>query len=192
MTIFLILVAVLVVLLIVPVELQFDGRWPSSKPNVVKVVWCFGLVSVAVPLSTRRANKQADSENPRKVTGRDKDPFPVGRLLAQRQFRVRVYRFFSSIWRAVEKRDVRIRLRLGAADPADTGHLWAILGPLSGWLHSLKNCSIALVPDFDHAVVEGVASGRLGFSPARILAPAIAFLCSPVLWCSVSRAKAKS
>lgn len=192
MTALLILVAVLIVLLVIPVELEFAAQWPSQDPVSVRVYWCFGLISSKTSLATGwDAKSKAAKGSEKKVSG-SSGALKVRKLFGQRRFRVRVYHLVSSVWRAVRKRDVNIHFRLGAGDPAETGRLWAILGPLSGWLQAQRSCTIALVPDFDNAVFEGGASGRLGFAPVRLLAPVIAFVCSPVLWRSIARARAKS
>ena len=192
MTALVILVAVLIILLAIPVELEFAAQWPSQAPVRVRVHWCFGLVSSKTSLATGWDAKPKAAKGSERKGRRSSGALKVRKLFAQRRFRVRAYHLVKSLWRAVKKRDVNIRLRLGAGDPAETGRLWAILGPLSGGLQAQRSCTIALVPDFDHAIFEGNASGRLGFSPVRLLAPAIAFVCSPVLWRSIARARAKS
>ena len=43
-----------------------------------------------------------------------------------------IVRSLSDVWRAIYKKDVRLLVRMGLGDPAETGQLWVVLGPLSG------------------------------------------------------------
>lgn len=189
MTIVALVLATLLVVLLIPVQLSFAARWPSEQPNKIAVRWCFGLIRHEKTLPAGDRPTQSASKGRAKRTTPDRKPFPVAALVAQRRFRARLYRLASRLWHAIDKDAIRVSVRVGTGDPAETGRLWAIVGPLSGWLQTLESYQIDVLPDFDRPVVEGTASGTLGFAPLRLLAPLVAFACSPALWQSVARAR---
>jgi len=88
--------------------------------------------------------------------------------------RARAVRFARSVLRALRPRDVRIRARIGLDDPADTGRLWAVLGPLGAQLRNVE-----LEPDFREAALRFRAVARVRLVPLRLLALTVAFALSP-------------
>jgi hypothetical protein len=69
-------------------------------------------------------------------------------------------------------------MRLGLGDPADTGRLWAVVGPLSA-AAQLRNAELRIEPEFADPVLELRADGRVLLVPLRFLIVAIAFALSP-------------
>lgn len=88
--------------------------------------------------------------------------------IRQPAFRRRILRFVSDVWHAIHKKNVRLLLRLGLGDPADTGQLWAVLGPLSGMLARLRDIRIAIEPDFLDSRLEVDSSGTIRMIPLRL------------------------
>ena len=81
--------------------------------------------------------------------------------------------------RAVRVHQLRLRVRLGLDDPADTGRLWAFMGPLAAAAHRSSGVQIRLEPDFTEATLAFEASGRLSVVPLRMLALVLGFALSP-------------
>jgi hypothetical protein len=61
-------------------------------------------------------------------------------------------------------------------DPADTGRLWAVLGPLGSLLSSRD---VVLEPSFDEVCLRFRAAAQLRFVPLQLLFSSSAFLLSP-------------
>ena len=70
-------------------------------------------------------------------------------------------------------------MRLGLGDPADTGRLWAIVGPLSVAAQGIRSARVRVEPAFMEAVLEFDARGRMRLVPVQFLALAIGFALSP-------------
>jgi len=87
---------------------------------------------------------------------------------------------------------VVLNLRVGLGDPADTGQLWAVLGPVAGALAMFEGASIRLLPDFAAAVVELQGSGRLRIVPLEIVSLAAGALLSPPMWQGMLRMRRAS
>lgn len=69
--------------------------------------------------------------------------------------------------------DLHVHVRLGLGDPADTGRLWAVLGPLGAMLASLRRADVAIEPDFIEPVLDLDARGRLVLVPLRLMWPLV-------------------
>lgn len=183
----LIFLSVVILLLAIPVEVQFAVVWPGTANNEIAVTWAFDLVRAKVPAGNTRAAPGRDPRlERRRKTGRSPSigDRSSGMLaaLAQRPFRRRILRFAGDLWRSFEKKDLRFRTRIGLGDPADTGQLWAVLGPVSGLLASLNGGSVVVEPDFLDATLEFDGSGRIRFVPLRVIAVAGGLLVSPSFW----------
>lgn len=178
----LIFLLVVIALLAIPVALEFSVEWPDSAQNEIVLVWALGLVRARIRTSGSEKASTADDVPPeRKKGGRGKS---TGVLAAvrQRPFRRRVYRFVGDLWRAIIKERMHVRARVGLGDPADTGQLWAVVGPVSGMLTGVKGVSVAIEPDFVNATFEIDGSGRLQFVPLQVIAISMGLLGSPAIW----------
>ena len=69
-------------------------------------------------------------------------------------------------------------MRLGLGDPADTGRLWAVVGPVNAIARS-RGADIRIEPDFLEPVLEIQADGHVAIVPLRILLLATGFVLSP-------------
>lgn len=147
--------------------------------------WLFGLVR----LKLAPAGIWQPSSKPKQVEGPAKPglkrlrtnlrPFAA---LRQKPFRQRMLRFVRETWRAFRKHDVCLRIRIGLGDPAETGQLWALFGPLSGLLANIESASVELEPEFNDAVFELDSSGKISVIPLQLVYLALGLLCSPSFW----------
>ncbi|MDJ0779798.1 MAG: DUF2953 domain-containing protein [Gammaproteobacteria bacterium] len=181
----LIILLLLLALLAVPVSLDYRFSWQRKLEGRAVLRWLFGLVRVQLlPCAERQpfppqVPPAGPSVEQAKTSGEKYNPLPA---LRQKDFRQRLLRFARDLWRALHKRDLRLRVRIGLGDPADTGQLWALCGPLSGWLQTVEDASIELEPEFMDAVFEVDSSGRLSVIPLRLLYLALGLLVSPPFW----------
>lgn len=114
-------------------------------------------------------------------------------MLGQPAFRRRVLRLIGDLVRATRPRELRVRARLGLGDPADTGRLWAVVGPLSAAARSLRDADVSIEPEFIEPALELDVRGRVRLVPLRLLGLAIAFALSPPsirAWRSLSQGHA--
>lgn len=185
------LVGVVVLLLAVPVHVAFTARGLDDLKARVTVRWLFGLVRVAhvSPSSGPPARRSgAGSETlpgaRARPMGRSRPDRDRGRtrwlaVLRQPAFRRRVWQLLKDLVAATHPRGLRLWLRLGLGDPADTGRLWAVLGPVSALAQQLRHAEMHLEPAFVDAVFEFDAAGRLRVVPLQVLALGVAFALSP-------------
>ena len=176
------LLGLVLLLLAVPVDVEFRLAGIEPFSGQLGVRWLFGLVRFRVPVPrarkpTPRPEAKAKAARARarpKARGRHRN---VLAALRQAAFRRRVYRLTGDLVRAIHLHRLRLFMRVGLGDPADTGRLWAVLGPLSAV--ALRNAELRIEPEFVEPVLEFKADGRLLLVPLRFLILAIALALSP-------------
>lgn len=180
-----IFLSLVVILLAMPVTLTYQFSWKETPTADLRLIWAFGLVRA--DLSPDRAKPKPDKPEAahqkaarRGKPARKKTDFMAA--IRQPAFRRRILRFVSDVWHAIHKKNVRLLLRLGLGDPADTGQLWAVLGPLSGMLARLRDIRIAIEPDFLDSRLEVDSSGTIRIIPLRLAIIVLGLLFSPPIW----------
>jgi hypothetical protein len=151
--------------------------------------WLFGLVRIQLPSSasttTDRAQETVKITEPKKLqASRKANPMIA---LRQKAFRQRLFRLIGDLWRAVHKQHVMLRIRIGLGDPADTGQLWALVGPLSGMLATIQDAMIEIEPEFIDSVFELDSSGKIRIVPLQLLYLTFGLLLSPVFWRGINQ-----
>jgi hypothetical protein len=80
---------------------------------------------------------------------------------------------------ATHPQGLKIRAALGLEDPADTGQLWAAVGPVSAILWSASGGTIAVEPDFSAPRAAVHAQGRFSVVPLQLIWILLSFALSP-------------
>jgi hypothetical protein len=103
-------------------------------------------------------------------------------LVRQRPVRQRLSRFARDLWRSVEKDNVLVTARIGLDDPADTGRLWAFIGPVSATLTAVSGASISVAPDFARETLEVDGQGNFRLIPLKLILITGGLILSPTVW----------
>lgn len=174
-----------VLLLAVPVGVAFRVQGPKEFVGQLTVSWLFGLVRFGIPVPWS-AGRRSPAASERTRSGRSRPKRRArgagGRFMAvmsDRAFRSRALRLVSDLARAARFEQLALRLRLGLGDPADTGRLWALLGPLGAAVGNLRDAQVRLEPDFAEPALEFQAQGRCRLLPLQVVALIVAFALSP-------------
>jgi hypothetical protein len=183
-------VLILIALLAVPVTLRFRVHWRETLQDDVRLIWGFGLVRVRIPLKKEAAAPQERDQERRRARERRAPPKRKANVLGAlrvRSFRRRMMRFAGDLWRSVQKKDVRLRLRVGLDDPAETGWLWAVVGPIAAFAAMLRDISIRLEPEFLEPTFELDTSGTIRLIPIYAIALTLLLMLSPAFWRGMRR-----
>ncbi len=185
-----IVVLVLAAVLAVPLSLAYRLNWQQRLRGEATLCWLFGLVRIRLRpprdgKPARRKKREKDSTATKTKPARKK----LRPLAALRQpaFRQRMLRFAREFWRTIRKRDLHLRIRIGLGDPADTGQLWALCGPLSGMLANIDEASIELEAEFVDAVFEVDSGGEIRVIPLQLVYLVLGLLLSPPFWRGMRR-----
>lgn len=171
-------------MLAVPLDVAFRFQGIDPFNGQIKIRWLFGLMRfrIQVPTVTQEPPTHAaagSAAKPSRPKGKAGGGRALAILLRQAAFRRRIYRLARELVEAAHPHDLGLRMRLGLGDPADTGRLWAWVGPLGLAADGLRNARVSIEPEFMDAVFEFEAQGRLLLMPLRWLLLVMAFLVSP-------------
>ena len=175
-----IILGLLILLLALPIDLAFRVEGIEAFNGQIAIRWMFGFVRfrVRIPGVSKPAREPKATKvrvKPDKRSGRPN----VFALLRQAAFRRRVYRVAADLVRAAHLHRLHLRMRLGLGDPADTGRLWALVGPLNAVAQNLRNADVQIEAEYLDPVFEFQARGRLLLVPLQFLILAIGFALSP-------------
>lgn len=178
------LLALILLLLAIPIDVNFRVRRIGAFNGNIAIRWLFGLVrfDIRLPDDTNRPARpesEAPAAKVRVKHGRGSARLNVLALLRQAEFRRRLARFAKDLVRAGHLRQLQLQMRLGLGDPADTGCLWALIGPLNAAAHNLRNAQVHIEPEFIDPVFEFQTSGRLLIVPLQLLILTIGLALSP-------------
>jgi len=179
-----------ILLLAIPITLDFRISWPRAPRRDVELGWAFGLVHLRVPVGRATGKEGTTAEKSRARRSKPRRKWRFGSLVRHKPFRRRITRFAANLWRAVHKKDLELDVRLGLDDPADTGQLWAFVGPVSGILADSREARIRIKPDFTEEILQLNGSGRIRIVPLQVICLAAALLLSPSIWAGIGRARA--
>lgn len=176
------LVALLVgvaALLAVPIDVVFAVQREEKFQGHLTIGWLFGVVRIPLRPAHRRAR-------PEKAKPGRADRGPrrsvVSVVLRSEGFLARVLRLLGRLATRIYIRRLRLHVRLGLDDPADTGRLWGVVGPLAWAVPVPAGADVAIEPEFSGAVFRFDGEGAVRIVPIEILATVIAFALSPATW----------
>lgn len=183
MSFILLIIAILLTLLLVlavPVTVAFEVDCLKEIKGQVRFYWLFGLVRFRIGFPSVPKAEPEQQRKPkkkkRKTGGRSRGVFA---LLKRSAFRQHAIRFVKDVLRAIHARDLYLRLRIGLDDPADTGRLWALVGPIAGIAINLRSAEVRIEPEFLAPMLEVKSHGEFRLIPLQFIALVTAFIVSP-------------
>lgn len=184
-----VLLLLLVALLAIPVALTYQLSWRQGFQGDIELQWAFGLVRTRLypsqSESTHLEEELDGEEQAKKFEQQERSPRKNGSIfkaIGQKSFRRRVLRFLGDLWHALRKKGLTLRMRIGLGDPADTGQLWSVVGPVTGILSNMDELVLEVEPEFIESTFEVESSGNISFIPLQIIYLTIVMLLSPAIW----------
>ncbi|MHA7879646.1 MAG: DUF2953 domain-containing protein [Saccharospirillum sp.] len=164
------LVSVLVALLAIPVEWDFSIRLQAGlREGRSQVRWLFGLVRVRTDGSPgEKAKTKPKTKKPRKTGEKRRKHSPLAAARVE-GFIGRVITLIRRLLSSIEIQRLNLQARLGLGDAADTGRLWAFIGPLSVLLAQTKAARVSIEPDFHEARLDFNSDGRIRVVPLKLV-----------------------
>lgn len=174
-----------VLLFAVPIDVAFVVRRDERLRGRVTVGWLFGLVRISVyPASSaararpsRRPSGQIVKRHRKRRRARN-----VGSMLLSEGFLARVLRLLHRLLSRIHVRRLYVHIRLGLDDPADTGRLWGMVGPLVCVVPTPATGTVAIEPDFTGEAFHVDGEGAVRIVPIEIIVTLLAFALSPITW----------
>ena len=170
--------------LAVPVDVEVR-RPGGGLPTAVRIGWLGGRVGweptagEEAPPDGRAAEEEAGEEPEEEKEERAPRRRRALAALRTPGLGPAAGRLLSRLAAAVRLRWVAARVRL--ADPADTGRLWGVVGPLAATLPADWQGRVDLRPDFSPGEPDLAGGMRLRVVPLRLVAAVAGFVLSPAV-----------
>lgn len=171
-----IILLVVVFLLVIPIDVQVFAERDRVFTSSVSIIWLFRVVRVRMhftPTYSRAEKARALTQRAFRLQA-DK----VAQYFIIPELRIRTLRFLGKLLYTLRPQDVRIWARVGMNDPAETGWLCAVLGPITTFF---SPASIDIEPNFQQACFQFRASAHVRLIPAQLLVVFGDFLFSALL-----------
>jgi hypothetical protein len=176
---------VLLLLLAVPVHVSFRCEGIETPNAKLAIRGLFGLLCFSVERPTAQpapgprklVRPRAGAQVKQRWSGPGRLDLPA--VFGQTAFRRRMLRLARDLLAAAHLRQLRLQMRLGLGDPADTGRLWAVMGLVSAWARTLRDAQVQIEPEFGDALLEFQAEGQARLVPLRLLILLLVFALSP-------------
>lgn len=163
----------------VPVEVTFRlERHDGQGKACGTLFWLFGLARVPLGKGGDRVRAARKRIRVRR-RGRYRAAGRLAAILETEGFLARLLGLGHDLLRRIHVRELSLRVRLGLDDPADTGRLWALVGPFAGILAMLPVARIAVEPQFASAGFDLDMRSRIRVIPLRLVFTVLAFALSP-------------
>ncbi len=165
-------------LLAIPIDLRFYLEKEEKLRSQARVEWLYGLIGKDIEFK-----KDKDKSKPKKKKKKKRKwkghSRPFLALVRSKGFVRRFIRFLKGIRRIASIRELKLNLRIGLDDPADTAMLFAAIGPATLFVDHFSPIDTRVRPDFEQEVFKGRFSGDLRIVPIKLIKPTLLFVLSP-------------
>jgi hypothetical protein len=167
-------------LLAIPVDLAFSVQRHEGRQEARGTLgWLFGLVRVRLGGPKERVRAKPERPRPRRRRRGRVRTRRATAMLRVEGFGWRLLRLARDLFRRIHIRDLSLEVRLGLADPADTGRLWGVVGPLIAMLPSSLVTRLAVEAEFTREALEVEGKGSIRIIPVQLLFVMLVFVLSP-------------
>jgi len=174
------LAAIIIFVLCIPLNAVLDIDIYGRPKFRLRLVWFFGLVSRGITKRRKQPKEEKRiAEGKRKPKKRKIKARTIFKILRTRGLLGQLKRLLRDILKCLKIRDLKADFRVGLDDPADTGLLFALIGPTIFFLGSSRVHEIRVQPSFeDEAVFEGYLRGAVRLIPIQLVIPLLRFVFS--------------
>jgi hypothetical protein len=146
----------------------------------MRLLWLFGLLSKELGKGKRKPEeKKMVAEGKPKRRKRRIRATTILQILRTKGLLKRLGSLLRDTISRLSIKEFKANFRVGLDDPADTGLLFAIIGPAIFFLSSSWHNQIRVEPSFeDEAVFEGYLYGTVRLRPIQLVPPFIRFIFS--------------
>jgi len=170
------LVALFLLILSVPLDLAFHLDVHGRTRSSLKLVWLFGLLSKELG---RRKKAKPKKAKPKKAKEKKKGAGIAIKILRTKGSLKQIKVLVTDVFNSLSIRQLRANFRIGLDNPADTGLLFAVIGPTFVFFSSSDRYSINIRPSFENeAILEGYMQAVARLLPIRLVIPLLKFVFS--------------
>ncbi len=145
----------------------------------MSLLWIFGLVSKELGKGEKLEEKRETAERMPKPKKKGLEAKTILKILRTKGMLTQLKRLLINTISCLKINELRANFRIGFDDPADTGMLFALIGPVILFLNLACRHPIRVTPSFeDETVIKGYFHGTLRLRPIQLIPPFIIFVFS--------------
>ncbi len=172
------LAVLLFLILCIPLNMVLHADVYGKPKLQLRISWLFGLVSKEIT-----GEKKKPKEKRKEAGGKKKhnwrDSGVIFGILRTKGMLRQLKELLQGVFPCFKFKDLVADFKIGLGDPADTGLLFAIIGPATAFLGSSRRHQIRFEPYFgDDAILQGYSHGIARLQPIRLAPPFLKFVFS--------------
>ncbi|MFC1980486.1 DUF2953 domain-containing protein [Chloroflexota bacterium] len=174
------LAALIIFALSMPLDLKLHIDVYGRPRFRVTLAWPFGLVRKEIAKKGKKPEvREKTVEGKRKPREKRPGARIILEILRARGLLRQIKILLKDILRIPKIKNLEADLKVGLGDPADTGLLFALIGPTTSFLGASFPKEMKVQPSFsDEAILEGSLYGALRLRPIQIIPPVLRFIFS--------------
>ncbi|MEA2045764.1 MAG: DUF2953 domain-containing protein [Euryarchaeota archaeon] len=172
----------LFLLLLTPVDLEGRMVWDERPETRIRIGWLFGLVHKNIGGEGEEKERVPPEDNEKKNKKKRIDGREVLQIIRIEGMPGRLEEMATGLIGALRIRFFRVHIRVGLADPADTGRLLGLLWSMIAPLEAFFPMDAKIEPNFYEEVFGAEMAGVVRVWPIRAAPPVVRFLLSRPAW----------
>jgi hypothetical protein len=160
----------------IPLYMSFQMDTDRSPKWRISLLWFFGLVSKEVGKREKLREKSETAERRPKRKKKGLQAKTILKILRTKGLLRRLRHLLTDTMSCLKIKELGANFRIGFDDPADTGMLFALIGPAILFLNLASRHPIRVTPSFeDETVFKGYFHGTLRLRPIQLIPPLVRF-----------------
>lgn len=163
----------------IPLDMTFRMEADGRLKFRMRLFWFFGLVRKELGKKKKPEEQSIVADAKPKPSKKGIGTEALLKILRTKGLLGRLQSLVRDIIRCLSMKEFEANFRIGLDDPADTGFLFALIGPATLFLGSAWGQQIRVTPSFeDEVVFEGFMYGTVRLRPIQLIPPFLRFVFS--------------
>jgi len=173
------LVVLAILLSCIPVELVFRANTRLSPKFSLKLVWFFGLVTRDLRQPSGHGKKKLTEVEQKTESNWFQNIRFTVEILQTRGLLKQLGRFIARTFKRIHVKELVADLKVALENPADTGLLFAFIGPINLLINYFVRYPVKIEPSFvEDSFVSGYFNGSIKLTPIFLLSSTTGLLFS--------------
>jgi hypothetical protein len=166
------MVILTIIAVFIPINVAFSIDTSANPRFQVQTCWLYGLVKWKLGSPHHTVVK----EDKKKRLGLSRRT--LLKMVTTSGLMNNTFMLVWSVFRRIRLKELKIDLKVGLDDPAETGMLFALVGPVLPLVNLPRQCYVNVEPSFREATLDGQALVSLSILPISLAVPVMKFVFS--------------
>ncbi len=179
------IIAVPLLLLAVPIHIEYSHDTRARQKSKMRIMWLFGLVRIrSIPSGEGKGwGARFAASRVKEKTERHKPPRQKSKsskvllaIITSEGLLRHLFKLLYELLSVAKIKELQARVRFGLDDPADTGRLYGLLAPAFSILYAIPRVDFSAIPLFDRTGVETDIQARIRVVPIYYIKAVLLFV----------------